>query len=189
MQFGFCVVINRKVQSNFAIMINHGAGLQIHPGAFKAHGIDHARMAREGIPPEEGLKIIFDTFAAYKKNRFVFVGHNLLNFDVPFFERESRMAGAPVTFDSNEVLDTGMIVKAAQLGMHFSPNDTMRSFFKRVSGVRAKGVYWALDKHCYDTFSLGQRAGVSKEQAHDAGVDCLLCHHTLEALRERVVVA
>lgn len=188
-QFGFCVVTDRKVHSSFAVIINHGPTLKIHPRALAVHGIDHARMVREGVPPAEGLKRIFDTFATYKQNRLMFVGHNLINFDVPFFERESRLAGNPFVFEPNEVIDTGMLVKAAQLGMYFNQTDTLRSFAKRVSGVHASGVYWALDRYCYDVFGLGTRSGIRKDQAHDAGIDSLLCHHLLEGLRDKATTS
>ena len=184
-QYGFCVVRDRVVQSNFAIIINHGPKLFIQPGALNVHHIDHARMAREGVPPEEGLKAIFDTFKTFRANRLMFVGHNLINFDIPFFERDSRLSGDPFIFGDNEVLDTGMLVKSIRLGMYFDPADSLRAYAKRVCGVHAKGVYWSLDRFCYDHYGLGERSGIRKEDTHDAGVDCLLTHHLLEVLRER----
>lgn len=183
-QYGFCVVINRKIHSNFSIIINRGRDLHIHPKALEVHGIDHDRMEREGVPVREGINLIIDTFEAFRKQRFMFVGHNLINFDIPFFELDGKVNGRSFVFGPDEVIDTGALVKAVQLGMYYNKSDTLRSFAKRAASVRAKGIFWALDKYCYDTYALGSRSGIKKEEAHDAGIDCLLTHHLLETLRE-----
>jgi hypothetical protein len=75
-----------------------------------------------------------------------------------------------------------MLVKAAQLGAYPRANEPLRSFFTRISEVVAKGVYWALDRHCYDAYDLG-RAGVRKDAAHDAANDCRLTAELFETLR------
>ena len=186
LQYGFCVVVDREVHSSFAIIIDRGPDMVISKGALECHGITHERMKKEGVAPAEGIGMIMDTFSTYRKNGLMFVGHNIINFDAPFFEYEARNAGRPFKFGDNEILDTGMIVKASRLGMYYDKMDTLRSFAKRVSSVRARGVKWSLDGYCFDSFDLGRRAGVYKDEAHDAGVDCLLTHHLFEALREGV---
>jgi hypothetical protein len=108
----------------------------------------------------------------------------MVRFDAPFIEYEIFRSGREFKFEPNSIIDTGMIVKGAQLGMYFNKHDTLRSFAARVCEVHATGVFWALDRHCWGTYRLGERTGLRKEDAHDAGVDCLLTHHVLEAIRE-----
>jgi DNA polymerase III epsilon subunit-like protein len=184
LQFGFCVVSNRRMADRFAYIARRPPELRIAPEAVRVHGIDHARMQKEGVAPSELLPLVFDTMEAFRANGFLYAGHNMVSFDAPFLEREAMLFGRPFKFGDNEILDTGMLVKAARLGMYFNPSDTLRSFSRRVSEVRAKGVYWSLDRYCYDAYNLG-RSGIKKGDAHDASVDCLLTHTLLETLREQ----
>lgn len=184
LQFGFCAVNARRVADCFGYIANRPPEVVIAPEAVRVHGIDRVRMDKEGLPPKELLPLIFDTLEAFRSNGLMFVGHNMINFDAPFLEREAHVIGRPFKFLPNEILDTGMLVKAARLGMYFNPSDTLRSFSKRVSEVRAKGIQWSLDRYCYDTYNLGDASGVKKGEAHDASVDCLLTHHLLDRLRE-----
>jgi DNA polymerase III epsilon subunit-like protein len=184
LQFGFCIAHQRRVADRFGYIVKRPPNLVIAPEAVRVHGIDHARMDKEGLPPVELLNLILDTLEAFRSNGLMYVGHNMINFDAPFLERESAAIGRPFKFGPNEILDTGMLVKAARMGMYFNRDDTLRSFSKRVSEVRAKGIYWSLDRYCFDTYGLGAASGIKKEDAHDASVDCLLTHHLLERLRE-----
>jgi DNA polymerase III epsilon subunit-like protein len=183
LQYGFAVVIDRKVEDHFTVMMNHG-NIDIHPKALEVHGIDAVRMAAEGVEVAEGMKLIFDTLKKWCARGLMFVGHNMIRFDAPFIEYEIYRSGHEFRFGENDIVDTGIHVKASQLGMYYEPTDTLRSFAARVNKHRAAGVYWALDRYCWDVYRLGERTGLRKEAAHDAGVDCFLTHHLLEALRE-----
>lgn len=189
MQYGFCVVEKRMKANRFAFIVKRPPDFIVAPGAFAVHHIDQARMQKEGIEPEVLIPEIANTLETYRKHGCLFVGHNMISFDAPFFERESKQHGCPFSFGPNEIIDTGMLVKASRLGMYFSPDDTIRSFARRVSEVRAKGIYWSLDRYCFDAFNLGGRSGIDKSAAHDASVDCELTHHLLEELRGRVEVS
>lgn len=184
LQFGFCVVQGRKAVDRFAFLCKR-PGVHIHPEAQKVHGITPERLDREGLDAAELVPHIVETLETYRRNGCMFVGHNMMSFDAPFLERECRFHGREFKFNDNEIFDTGALVKAARLGMYFDPNDTLRSFAYRVAGVRRKGCHWSLDRYCYDAYGLGERSGIKKSDAHDAGVDCFLTHHLLEALREK----
>lgn len=186
LQLGFCCVENREVVKSDSFLINHGPDLEIPEGAFKVHGINVEKTLAEGVPFADVINRIVDMFEAWRQRGFMFVGHNMMSFDAPLFENECRRAKRQFKFNENEIVDTGMIVKARQLGMSYRLNDTLRSFAKWVSEVRARGIYWSLDRYCYDYYKLKEASGISKEDAHDAGVDCRLTHFLLEQLRKEI---
>lgn len=182
-QYGFCFVHKGKVTNTFAQIVNR-AGLVIPIGAYKVHGIDNVKMASEGIDPKWFVQEVSKILTDWRSTGNMFVGHNIMAFDAPMFELESTIQGCPFKFEANEVVDTGMLVKAAQLGMYMDGRESLRDFYRRVAEVRAKGVYWSLDRHCYPKYDLERRTGISKDSSHDAGVDCVLSHAVLEALKE-----
>jgi DNA polymerase-3 subunit epsilon len=183
-QLGVCDVTSRRVSDVWEQIINH-PGVEIPDGAAKVHHISTERMRREGAPACEVLAAFFSLLEAVRKAGKPFVGHNAVSFDARILEAEARRCGHTFVFGPNEIIDTGAIVKASQLGMYFERNDTLRSFAARVGERRAPGVYWSLDRYCFDEFSLG-RSGIMKTAAHGAGTDCLLTHMLLETLRAEV---
>jgi DNA polymerase III epsilon subunit-like protein len=185
LQYGFCCVENRKIVKKESFIVNHGPDLEIPKGAFDVHGISVERTLAEGVPFTECVERLANMFKEWRKLGLMFVGHNMMAFDAPLFEQECIRAKSPFKFDENEIVDTGMMVKADQLGMSYRLNDTLRSFGKWVSNVRARGVFWSLDRYCYEEYKLREISGINKEDAHDAGVDCMLTHFLLERLRSQ----
>jgi hypothetical protein len=122
-----------------------------------------------------------DTFRAWKAQGGIFVGHNFAKYDAPLFEKETARFGCPFEFDHDHVVDTGMLVKGAQLGLYMYEAETPREFYLRVCNVRSK-VRWSLDRHCYTAYNLGS-SGIKATDAHDAVTDCILTHTLLEVLR------
>jgi DNA polymerase III epsilon subunit-like protein len=182
LQYGFCFVIERRQVDSFAQIIKRRHAIPLTSRAVEIHGITPERMAYEGVDPSAVVPSITNTFEAYRQKRFMFVGHNLMAFDAPLFERECLGLGVPFQFRDDEVIDTGMLVKAAQLKLRFHPGETLGCFYRRVSGIIARGVFWSLDKHCIKTYAL-DKCGVDCDKAHDAAVDCQLTHHLFEKLR------
>ncbi len=152
-------------------------------GAANVHGITTERMNREGMPAKDFLPDVYETFMAYRKAGLMVVGHNMVAFDAPLLEMELRRSGFDFKFQPDEIIDTGMLVKASRLSMYFDQNDSLRDFARRVAEVRARGIYWSLDRYCYDQYDLG-RSGIRKDAAHDAANDCALTHCLLETMRE-----
>lgn len=188
-QCGLCFVENRKVIKKESFIVNHGPDLKIPEGAFKVHGISVEKTLVEGVPFTELICRLVKMFEDWRKLGLMFVGHNMMAFDAPLFEQECKRASCSFKFNENEIIDTGMTVKAAQLGMSYRCNDTLRSFGKWVSGVRAKRVFWSLDRYCFDHYKLQEISGIGRDAAHDAGVDCMFTHFLLERLREEFAVA
>lgn len=146
----------------------------------KTYHVSYERM-REGVPPVEALREFLDLLIHMREEGFVFVAHNGVNFDAPILANHfKRWLGEDFAFGPNEIWDTGMIEKAIQLNMVPEPGDTFRSFAGRVGGVRAKGVYWALDRHCVPKYDLAKRFGLDMDMAHDAGFDCYVTHLLFE---------
>jgi DNA polymerase III epsilon subunit-like protein len=184
LQYGFAVVIRGDLVRCFNCMIHHGQDVKIEPGALRVHGIDHARMAREGARPEVLIPQILVMLETYRRQGLMFVGHNALSFDAPLVEAEARRYGIDFRFQPNEILDTGALVKAIQTGHYFAANDTLRSFAASVTATRNPGVYWSLDRYCFNAFEL-EKYGLRKDQAHDAAYDCRMTHYVLVELRRR----
>ena len=182
-QLGLAFVDGRKVMDSFAQCIRRPPSCVLTPGAVAKHGITRERLDAEGVPAEEFMPEIIKNMMDWQASGKMFAGHNLGAFDVLFLENEAKEYGLPLKFQDNMIIDTGMLVKATQLGITFrGAGETLRGFYTRLREIRAKGVFWALDKHCYATYNLG-KYGINKDAAHDAGVDCLLVHYLFEELR------
>jgi DNA polymerase III epsilon subunit-like protein len=185
LQYGFCVVIRRRVALILSQLVNR-PNLVIPKEAADIHGITLEKLAQEGIPAREYVPAVADMMHRWVKEGMIVVGHNLHRFDIPLFEIESAEFGKPFKFTSDSIIDTGMLVKGSQLGMFMRERETLRSFYDRVSSVRSR-VKWSLDKHCYATYGLGS-SGVRLDDAHDAAADCRLTHWLLETLRKEAGV-
>lgn len=183
LQYGFAMVINRKVVNRFSQLVKR-PGLFIHPDAQKVHGIGQERLESEGVDASFFLSSAVNLLEDWRSDGFMFGGHNLMKFDAPMFELDAHLHGRDFKFGNNEVIDTGMLVKAAQLGMFMRESDSLRDFYLRVAEVRARGTYWSLDRYCFDKYDLGTRCGIDKTKAHDAEIDCVLSSGVFECVRE-----
>lgn len=181
LQFGFVLVRGRQIMDQYSFLARRTRQeVTIHPDAIKVHGIDYDKLEREGIPPAEVIATVIDLFETARKHGMMFVGHNIASFDAPMFERECTVSGKDFRFGDHEVLDTGMIVKAAQMRGYFDPSLSLKAWARRVAEVRARGIYWNLDRYCTEKFKLMEGG---KVKAHDAMADCILTHRLLEKLR------
>jgi len=143
-------------------------------GAINVHGIGFEKSAAEGLPRDQVFKMVKDVVEYALSNGMQIVGHNLANFDIPFLTGEFMKLGLSCEFPKGFVVDTGMMVKAMQLGMMPGYDERIWQWMKRVSDYRAR-VKWSLDKFCMEAFDLGKH-NVSADEAHDAGYDCYLTH-------------
>lgn len=183
LQYGFAMVVNRVVVNRFSQLVKR-PGLFIHPDAQRVHGIGQEKLAAEGADPHVFIPGIVTMLEDWRKDGHMFGGHNIMKFDAPMFELDAHIHGRDFKFGDNEVIDTGMLVKAAQLGMFMNDTDSLRSFYLRVAEVRARGTYWSLDRYCFEKYNLGARCGIDKTQAHDAEIDCVLSNGVFDCLRE-----
>jgi DNA polymerase III epsilon subunit-like protein len=160
-------------------------GVKIPKGASDVHGITDDMIKNADFNHRDALLAIVKMMQAWLDKGRMIVGHNIINYDARVIEREAHIAGVEFKIPAERMLDTGMLVKAIRLGAFVDPNDTLRSFAKRISEIRARGVYWGLERYCFDAYKLGERAGISHEELHGAKADCILTHHLFEALKEK----
>lgn len=182
LEYGFCQVVDSDSLLTFSQILNRG-DTPINPQAFDVHQIDKGRMEREGVYPSEFIKAYSALLYETRKKSFMFMGHNLAAFDVPIIERETAEFDVPFIFNENEIIDTGMLVKASQLGMTFRPDESLRSFYLRTASVRSR-VKWSLNEYCYDQYGLS-KYGCEREGVHRAGFGCVLGHYLFRAMREK----
>lgn len=200
-QVGWAIVRDRQIVDNQALTLNwtRYAGMDQMwlehrlvdvADAFRRQGkpyhLTYQALAASPHDPLDVLTVLLtlldDTVAA---DEWI-VGHNLAIFDTGVVDAHCRrfLKRKPVAWRPNRIFDTGLFLKAAQLGRYPSPMETLAEFFRAVAGVRAKGVKWALDKYCIPAFGLDTRFGVDVQKCHDGGYDCKVNYHLFEAMRE-----
>lgn len=181
LQFGFVLVKNNKIQDQYSFLVKRTKEeVFIHPEALKVHGITYERLEREGVLVSQVIDDVIELFEAARRVGMMFVGHNIFSFDSRMLERECILMGKKFKFGDDEIVDTGMIVKAAQIGVYIQDGMTLRDWALRVADIRARGVMWSLDRYCIPTYDLN-RFGPFK--SHDAMGDCQTTHHLLGVLK------
>ena len=138
-------------------------------------------------PPEDreqGLRGAADFLTMCAHNNYPIIGHNLVRFDIPFIETECEQAGVDYRFPEVGVVDTGMLIKAAELQRRVLDTEYGRplSFYRRISGERRRGTFYALAKFCFQYWRLDLKYGVDLADAHDAGYDCWVTSLVLHEL-------
>jgi len=156
----------------------------VTPKITEINRITPEMISQYGIPQEQVLPLILSTLETCRDNGYTLVGHNFIRFDLPFLEAEMRMLGYTIENLKMPLVDTGMIVKALQLPVE--PTIPMSSWFRQIAELRAKGIYYALDRTCVPTFDLTQY-GANVSAAHDAGYDCWVTHLLLNHLADEVL--
>lgn len=183
LQFGFLVVDGGVPEEEYSFYVRRSRDdVVISPGAFAVHGISYELLADKGVGPGEALRSVVDLFTFARAQDRMIVGHNAASFDASMFERECALVGNPFRFDIDLFLDTGMIVKAAQLNIDYIPDRvSLKAWYRRIADIRAPGVRWNLDRFCIGNFGLVKQGSV---KAHDAGGDCVLTHRLFEELKK-----
>lgn len=189
-QLGACPVFDGEVkqESGFSLLIKRPRGTMTR-GAMEVTGITDEMLMEKGMDPVTALEHMLALFEDFRGKGFMFIGHNLAGFDVPFYEAEFRRENLQWKFREDEIFDTGTIVKALQLGATVLDGESLRTFFMRVKEIWAKGVYWALDKYCVPTFQLVSRYGIDVGKHHDAAYDCYVTALILEDIKRLASVA
>lgn len=185
LQLGFCVVREGEVVDSMAFLVKRDPSLPIPEAAARVHGITHEILQAEGIEPEEIMPFVRETLEKWREEGKMIVGHNIMSFDARLLELELKLMGIPWMFGENELIDTGMLVKASRLGMFFrDETESLRDFYRRAAEIRARGVYWSLDRYCLKAYGL-EKYGIEKDKLHDAGADCSATHFLLKELGRR----
>ncbi len=144
-------------------------------------GLSFEKVSALGLDEAVILPAFMDTVKTWVDSGRFIVGHNLINFDIPFLNRHAAMRGSDYEIPLTRALDTGMIVKAARGGIYFDPNDTFFMFAKRTYNVIRKGLFWKL-AYCIKDYGLEEK--FNGLQYHDAANDCFATHILFEKIRE-----
>jgi hypothetical protein len=140
---------------------------------------------QQGLPRTEVLALVRSFFDDAHKARRVVCGHNLVKFDLPVLFRECiQTFGHSPELHENQILDTGMLVKAVQANLTIQSDETLWDFFNRVADARHR-VRWSLSDFCLQSFNLEQRFGVKAELMHASPLyDCFVTGLLLKSLME-----
>ena len=152
-------------------------------------------MKREGIEPVKALQFYYDLITTWLGRGLICVAHN------GYFADERMLAGnfagflkKDFDFGENGLFDTGAIVKgtlalSADIETRFREKffplagDTLKSYFKRCTHAKAKGVKWNM-KTCLEYFNLQDKVDATK--LHTAQYDSWCCHLLMEEIRKRI---
>jgi DNA polymerase III epsilon subunit-like protein len=180
---GYAMVNGGRICADIgSVILKHDADVPLPPGAMAVNGITREKMNAEGVPQREYMAFFLDTLEHMKTAGFLFAGHNIITFDIPFLEHEAQRIGRKFAFGPNDVLDVGLLVKADQLGMFPWQDETLKDYFTRVYKAGSAGVSWKLD-YCYTKYKLHEVIG-ARGEVHDAGDDCLRTHLVFERMKQ-----
>jgi len=139
-------------------------------------------LAEKGKDAKTQIGIVVEGVKKCVTNGWPLVGHNCINFDLPFVVETCKRFGIEFSTPTRCVVDTGTMIKAAKLKITIGDGEDLISFYRRVNNVRAKGCYYNLGEFCVQAFQLTQKYGVDVGKAHDAGYDCYLTSLVLREL-------
>ena len=211
LQIGHCLVVDRKVADRQSFLLDWTRaapdrghwpsrnGQQIRPWlenrigqlaeAFRQQNKPFhttlERLVTEGVDPVSTLLDYRSWLEEINERHWFLVTHNGYAFDCRFLEAHFDRFGKPLSFRSDNVFDTGAILKAAQLGLALHPGESLQQFATRVHKIRAKGVRWSLSEFAVPLFGLDAKYGLDMARAHDAGTDALTTHFLFEEMRLR----
>jgi len=135
------------------------------------------RITENGVP----LRNVLLDLSGYMSDKqgVPIVGHNIHKFDLPMLHNHLMAFKATVGPNDSEaadlklgihpglVLDTGMIMKAAQVEMTMLDGESCSRFYDRVGGLRRRGVKWNV------SYTMEKLGIAIDDELHDAVADCL----------------
>lgn len=149
-------------------------GKRIFQTACDATGITADVSMRNGLPREAVIRHVKDLLAESRDSNYVFIGHNVARFDIPMILAEiaDQTGDDQFELDDNNLLDTGIMVKAAQAGAFPKEHESNWDFVRRVADMHLS-VAWSLDDFCVPKFGLDFKYGVDPAEQHlSAAYDC-----------------
>jgi DNA polymerase III epsilon subunit-like protein len=205
LEWGHCVVKDRQPVTRYTRLLNWYAV----PG-FDAATLDYRlseiasdmsakgkswritpELLREkGVDPRQELFRINSFLKKTHQTGLLLAGHNATSFDVPIVVNNLLKVIRPIAdvfqFSPDSLLDTGIIVKGAQVpghpDLHWREDDTLLSYQQRIAAAKWKGIKWALDGYCTETFGLTDDTTDPALQ-HTAGQDAYMTHKLIEIFR------
>jgi DNA polymerase III epsilon subunit-like protein len=138
----------------------------------------------KGVEPRDAIEALIAMVDNARDGRCILAGQNFVKFDCPWIEYTAKYYGIDFKFPADGLLDTGMIIKAGVLGRRILAHQSYREFYTRVSEVRARGVYFAIERFCIPFWNMDEKYGIDTEKAHDAGYDCYITWLVIKELIE-----
>ena len=184
-QIGACVVHDGEIVDTMGAVLRHPPETYENPCALEVNGLTWDVRSRSGIDPRQGYEMFHRLFSDWRDRGGLFVAHKG-EFDLGML-RADFLDYLGIEFDlgQNQLLDTGALVKGAQMGVRPMAGEPVRSFCRRVVNAFAPGVKWSLDKYCFEAFNLA-RFGLDKALAHGAPYDCQITHYLMRAIDEMI---
>lgn len=139
---------------------------------------------QEGVDPVEGLHVMMSLLHQALTAGQIVVGHGAWHFDKRMLDSHAKeYLNTDIPWRRNSIFDTGLVEKASLLDLPPWPGEELDEWFKRVSGRRAKGIFWNLDRAVTTKYDLVPRFNLDMTQAHGAAFDCRLCYYLFETFR------
>lgn len=154
--------------------------------------IDWNTLCHKGDCPIEVFESYTDLFSYVQKENLPVVAHNGYKFDVPFIDKFLRRCFSNYPFVKNAaaisktfLIDTGALIKAAQLPTTMRPGEQLNSFYKRVVNAYAPNISWSLNEFAVPYFQLDRRGCIDTFKAHTSSYDAYVCSLLLEEIKHR----
>ena len=158
-----------------------------------------AHVKKTGINPLQALQFYYKLFDAWNNRNLPFVAQNGQNADERLLRGNfNRFLNKGFELPSDNYFDVGGIYKATQIWESSNSNcanyrltvlpyrsDDLKSYFKRVIGIKVAGIKWSLPL-ILEQYGLIAKHNVSPEQMHSAGFDSLCLHWIMEEFRAQM---
>lgn len=182
-QLGYAVVEDNQLAHSGGIIINVPDDVKFNEEAVRVTGIGREKCSAEGVPPKDAFETFYGLVQEYWNSGYGVVGHNLVQFDLPFFHIEATRYNVKFAWAHLEpqLIDTGMLAKACQIHPQSeiarlpSHKESRLQFYRRIADARLR-IKWNLG-FSYEFFGA---SGLCVEgdaiHAHDAAGDCIMTH-------------
>lgn len=153
-----------------------------------------------GISPYKALQFYYKFFTKCIDNNLFFVAQNGITADEKILRGNfNRYLNKSFCLPEDRYFDTGGLFKANQIyesrlgdALNFKSvvlphrSESLKSYFKRVTGLRVNGVKWSLEL-ILEHYGLLDKHKVKKKDLHSAGYDSLCLHWIMEEYRKGIV--
>lgn len=211
-EIGHVLVEDGKVVDKLSLILNWYDRAEVQPGwlDYRLNQLRYlvgdnwrllpAVVKKEGIPPLQALKFYYELFRTWADRGLPFVSQNGAIADEPMLRAHlNRYLDKTIEIPANSYWDTGALFKANQVWQAETGNlanyravvmpsrsDTLKSYFRRICGMRVPGLHWSL-KTILEHFDLVKKHQLDVRQLHGAGFDALCLHLIMEEYRSRIV--
>lgn len=153
----------------------------------------------KGISPYKALSFYHKFFESCIQNELFFVAQNGITADEKILRGNfNRYLNKSFAIPDNRYFDTGGLFKANQIyearlgdALNYKAvilphrSESLKSYFKRITGLRVNGVKWSL-KLILEYYGLLEKHSVKDKDLHSAGYDSLCLHWIMEEYRKRI---